>query len=293
MPSVKYKKRTRRTTRRKRLRLNAKNADRHMLYERSVQCPEADVEFIDRVYRETYGQLPTHLREDFCGTAALCCEWVKTRAENVASGVDLDTRVLSWGEKNNVAKLDEAQRRVALVNADVLELNGSGSNGTQGAVAGRAPDVVVSLNFSYFCFKDRETLKRYFAGVKSTLGEKSLYVLDIMGGPDSQITQEEETDHDSFAYVWDQDSFNPITHECMCYIHFRFPDGSTMKRAFTYDWRLWSVAEVRDVLHEVGFRNVDVYWEGSDEDGEGDGVFEKSVEGDDSPAWIAYIVATP
>jgi len=290
----KQKKHKKHKDRRKRSRLNAKNADRHVLYERSVQCPEADVEFVDMVFEATYGTKPRRLREDFCGTAALCCEWVKTRDGNVATGVDLDTSVLEWGRKNNLGRLkDGAVDRVDLVNANVLDLSANGTNGNSGRVAGEAPEVVVSLNFSYFCFKERDTLKRYFASVRETMHEKGLYVLDIMGGPDSQIPQEEETEHESFSYVWDQDYFNPITHDCRCYIHFRFPDGSKMKKAFSYEWRLWSVAEVRDALLESGFSAVDVYWEGSDEDGEGDGVFEKSVEGDDSPAWVAYIVATP
>ncbi len=44
--------------------------DRHILYERSVQCPEADIRFFDRMYKERNGAPPRVLREDFCGTAA-------------------------------------------------------------------------------------------------------------------------------------------------------------------------------------------------------------------------------
>ena len=49
-------------------------ADRHRLYERAVQCPEAEVDFIDRNYRLLRGRSARTLREDFCGTAAVSCD---------------------------------------------------------------------------------------------------------------------------------------------------------------------------------------------------------------------------
>lgn len=44
------------------------------------------------------------------------------------------------------------------------------------------------------------------------------------------------------------------------------------------------------MLMEAGFR-PSVYWEGTDEDGDGNGVFEKTMEGEADAGWIAYIVA--
>ena len=75
-----------------------------------------------------------------------------------------------------------------------------------------------------------------------------------------------------------------------CYIHFKFKDGSKLKRAFSYAWRLWTAPEIRDLLLEAGFATVTVYWEGEDEDGEGDGVFTPNDTGEADLAWIAYIV---
>jgi hypothetical protein len=91
--------------------------------------------------------------------------------------------------------------------------------------------------------------------------------------------------------VWDQAKFNPITNEITCYIHFEFPDGNGMRRAFTYHWRLWSLVEVCEALREAGFQTADVYWEGEGEDGEGDGVFRRTTRAENCPGWIAYIVA--
>ena len=39
--------------------LTAKNADLHWLYEQSVQTPDVEVEFIDRVFKKEYGRRPS------------------------------------------------------------------------------------------------------------------------------------------------------------------------------------------------------------------------------------------
>jgi len=74
-------------------------------------------------------------------------------------------------------------------------------------------------------------------------------------------------------------------------IHFRFPDGTELKNAFTYDWRLWTVPELREALANAGFRKVTVWWEGSDEEGGGDGNFRPVQHGEACAGWIAYLVA--
>jgi hypothetical protein len=77
-----------------------------------------------------------------------------------------------------------------------------------------------------------------------------------------------------------------------CRIHFVFPDGSKMKDAFRYEWRLWSIPEIRELLVEAGFSKTVVYWEGTDEDSdEGDGDFQPTEIGDADAGWIAYISA--
>jgi hypothetical protein len=44
------------------------------------------------------------------------------------------------------------------------------------------------------------------------------------------------------------------------------------------------------MLTDAGF-TPHVYWEGSDGDGEGNGVFTRSSKGEADESWIAYIVA--
>ena len=43
--------------------------------------------------------------------------------------------------------------------------------------------------------------------------------------------------------------------------------------AFTYEFRMWSITEIRDLFEEAGFSKSLVYWEGFDEDGLGNGEF--------------------
>ncbi len=257
----------------------AQAADPHVLYEQSVQNVEAEVEFIETAFRELRGRRPAILREDFCGTAAAACHWVSSRRANRAYAVDIDPAVLAWGHEHNVSRLPPSQRkRLELLEADVRKV--------------RTPpvDVVGAFNFSYWCFKDRAVLAEYFRSVLRSLVKDGLFFLDVFGGAEAYNEVREKTDYDDFTYVWDQASYEPITGAYRCHIHFRFPDGSRMKRAFSYDWRLWTLPELRDLLAETGFRSSHVYWEGEDEDGEANGEYSRVEVGENDPAWIAYLV---
>ena len=65
----------------------AEKADIHDLYERSVQAVDVEVEFLRDTYRALRGREPLSLREDFCGTASLSCEWVRTGSRRHGSGM--------------------------------------------------------------------------------------------------------------------------------------------------------------------------------------------------------------
>jgi len=260
--------------------LTAQTADKHRLYESSVQNPEEEVRFIREVYKKRYGKNPILLREDFCGTATVCSRWVQSSPQCNAIGVDLDPSVLEWGRRHNLSALGKAASRVDLIHGNVL------------TPREHRPHVVTAMNFSYFVFKTRAELLNYYRQVYEALDPQGVLLIDIYGGPEAQVAQEEETEYDDYSYVWDQDYFDPVTGEYRCYIHFRFPDGSEIRKAFSYDWRLWSLTEVQDLLTEAGFADVTVYWEGEDEDGEGNGIFRPVNRGEDDAAWIAYVVGS-
>lgn len=257
----------------------AKTRDKYQCYQDAVQEPESDVKFFQRLHRKEFDRPPRQLREDFCGTAWMSCVWVQAHRQNIALGVDLDPEPLSWGIEHNARKLSEEQlQRLTLVGGNALEV--------------REPkvDVVAALNFSYFVFKTKAELRGYFQAAYRNLGDEGLFVADIEGGTETMEQREETRKEKRFTYVWDQDYFDAITHETLCYISFRFPDGSQMKRAFCYDWRLWTIPEVREVMLEVGFSRADVYWEGTDKEGEGNGIFKKRERAENCESWIAYVV---
>jgi SAM-dependent methyltransferase len=280
MASGQTKKKVKRKKKRRKGWMTASTADRHDLYERSVQDTETEIDFVDKVWRELRGRFAKVLREDFCGTAQTSAEWVRRRKSNVAFGVDLDEEVIAWGARRIEDLLDESQMtRLKVVNEDVRTVD-------VGAV-----DTVVAMNFSYYLFKTRDALRAYFEKVHGDLCDDGIFVLDAYGGSDSFTEMEEERDLDGFTYVWDQHFYNPITGDVINKIHFRFPDGSEMTDAFTYEWRLWTLPEIQELLKEAGFSRVAVYWEGTDEDDDGDGEFEPATCGDADEGWIAYIVA--
>jgi SAM-dependent methyltransferase len=255
-------------------------ADRHELYEESVQNVEEECEFVATNFQKLRGRPARSFREDFCGTASACCEWVRNGADRTAIGVDLDAEVLGWGLENRVGRLSAAQKaRVQLIEENVLSVQ-----------TGKV-DVVGAFNFSYFIFQQRELMKDYFRSVYDSLEDDGVFFLDAFGGYEAFEEMKEKTKYDEFTYVWEQATYYPISGEMTCYIHFKFPDGSKMKRAFEYTWRLWTLPEIVEMLSETGFRNPTVYWEGTDKDGDGDGVFKPDERGEADAGWIVYIIA--
>lgn len=258
----------------------ADQADIHELYELSVQNVESEVEFLQNTFREITGRTGYLFREDFCGTASASCEWVRQGPEYQAIGVDIDPEVLDWGRRNRVARLPTGdQARVSLIESDVL------------TVETPKVDLLAAFNFSYWIFEERAKMVRYMRRCYEALKDDGLLFMDLFGGPESFDEAKEKTKLDGFTYIWHQAEFHPVTNHMRCHIHFKFPDGSRIRRAFTYEWRLYTAPELKDMLLEAGFRKATVYWEGEDEDGEGDGIFTPEAEGTADLAWIAYIVA--
>lgn len=264
----------------------------HHLYEASVQNVDADVDFIERVWREARGNAPRTLREDFCGTASLCAEFVRRHETRHAWGVDLDEPTLDWGRTHRLALLTPAAaERVVLERRDVRK------------VKEPKVDVQVAFNFSYFVFHDRDTLRGYFESVHASLGERGMFLMDLFGGVESEQELEEETAHDAqddpdgteipaFSYFWDQDQLNAIDRALRCYIHFGVAGVGRIRKAFTYDWRFWTLPELRELLVEAGFQRSTVYVEGWDEDeDEPDGDFQATDHLDNEGGFVAYLVA--
>lgn len=253
--------------------------DKYALYREAVQSPDTDVEFLHQVYTELRGKKPKVLREDFCGTFALSAEWVKLNKNHVAYGVDIDPEPMSYGMKTYYPQLQASQqKRLHLVEGNVLKV--------------KLPpaDFSVAMNFSYFCFKSRDVMKQYFKNVYQSLNKEGLFLVDMFGGTQCTDAIVDRTQKKGFVYYWDQQGFDPVTHEALFYIHFKVGKYK-IDKAFTYDWRMWTIPEIRDIMTEVGFTKTHVYWEGTDKNGGGDGVFTRTEKGESCLSWIAYVIA--
>lgn len=260
--------------------LNQDTFDKYLYYKRAVQCPDQDVIFLRDTYRELRGRDPTVLREDFCGTFSICCEWTKLNSRYLAHGVDVDAEPILYGLANYLSQLTPAQRaRVKVQQADVLNPGLPKS------------DIICAMNFSHYIFKTRDMMKSYMHNCLSTLNRDGILIMDCFGGSKCQEANEEQTDRKDFIYYWDQESFDPVTGNAVFHIHFKPKGQKKIEKVFTYDWRMWTIPELREMMHEVGFKRTWVYWEGTEEKtGEGDGVFTRVDKGEECEAWIAYVV---
>jgi SAM-dependent methyltransferase len=223
--------------------------DRHRLYERAVQDGPYEVSLVERILRR-HGRPALRLREDFSGTALVSAEWVRRGADRSAVAVDIDPSVHAWARAHRLPALGDASRRLRLVTADVRERPGRGF------------DAVVALNFSYSVFKRRDELRGYLRGARAGLAPGGVIVLDVFGGWEAQKELvERRRIRGGVTYVWEQEAFDPITHRLRCAIHFEGPGRRRMQHAFRYDWRLWTLPELTELLAEAGYEEIEVMWD--------------------------------
>ena len=264
----------------------AEKADKFLCYQKSVQSPEHEVEFFEQAYRDAFGRKPTTLREDFCGTFSVCCEWVKSNKNRTAIGVDLCSDTLQWGRDNNLSGLTAGQQdRIRLLEQDVRKRNRP------------QVDILAAQNFSFWIFKTRAEVIEYFKAARANLNSEGIMIMDMMGGGECYVEGQVDKrtikkGKKGFRYLWKQKSFNPINHDASFSISFHFKDGSKLKNAFEYHWRFWTIAEVRELLEEAGFSESCVYWDLEDEkEHEDDEDWQRLEEAESAPCWISYIVA--
>jgi SAM-dependent methyltransferase len=252
-------------------------SERHHLYELAVQDTATELALVERVLRRA-GRPALKLREDFCGTALMATAWVAAGPDRIADAVDLDGEVLAWSVRHRLPPLGPAARRLRLLRRDVRQ-------GPR-----RAYDAVLALNFSWQVFQARADLLGYLAAARRSLAPGGLLVLDLFGGwLAQQPLTEKRRLRGGATYLWEHEAFDPITHRIRCAIHFRLKGGRVLRRAFTYDWRLWSLPEVTDLLAEAGFSGVEVLW-----DVEPPGVEPRYLprrHAENQGGWLAYLVA--
>jgi hypothetical protein len=273
------------------------------LYRWAVQDPLTQARVLDRIHRSALPQAPaaTHLREDFAGNCADSAAWIALGPEREALAVDLDASALEWGLQRTRRLLGEsAARRLDVHAADVLDV---------APPAVPSVHVLSALNFSLFYFHTREALRDYLAHARTCLDpQRGVLVANAFGGPGSLLarrdTQRIERDRPGhpgeiapppFDYEWDQGAHDALSGRAECRIHFHgLAGGRSLRDAFVYRWRLWTLPELVEIAREAGFARVEVWRHTYDASRGAAGVFLGPVSGIAGlDTWVAYLVAVP
>ncbi|KAL1921142.1 uncharacterized protein VTP21DRAFT_10858 [Calcarisporiella thermophila] len=243
----------------------ASTADKHSLYHESVQAPRRECQTLANIYRHLSQQHPIIppriLREDFCGTAILCHEWVHRDVNREAIGIDLDKEVLEYGRR----RLEDSVEgeRVRLVHEDVRK------------VKGLKADILCALNYGICYLHKRRELVSYLRNCKEDLNENGVFICDLFGGLTAHTGQYGRKHRGSnfefcnalfIQYFFEQTPVDTVSSLAKCRLHFRFEDGklahycsSWMKNAFSYEFRLYTIREVREAMEEAGFTQTHIW----------------------------------
>ncbi|KAJ6816365.1 uncharacterized protein M6B38_416395 [Iris pallida] len=312
---------------------NGDSLSKFHLYQKSVQSPKGDISYLQKFFL-TYvgGRFPLHLQEDFCGTALLSSEWLRSDSRRTAVGLDLDFEALNWCLENNLTKVGtDGYSRIHLYHGNVLQpqearLVKSTLHDSMRTVdlddqddssepvehcTSRVPstmeeavlpsrDIICAFNYSCCCLQRRADLLLYFKHVLRTLSRKGgIFVMDLYGGTSSERKLRLQRRFSNFTYFWEQAEFDIISRRTRISLHFHLGRKKIL-HAFSYDWRLWSLPEIKDCLEEAGFQSVH-FWirempntqesRNSEEyNGSRDVKYEEMSSFEQLDAWNAYVV---
>lgn len=244
--------------------------NRFECYELCVQSPRHVTQLLRDLYaRNQSGASPSVLREDFCGTAAVSRRWVRDgHASGVqarAVGVDLDPDTLDHARA--AVHQDDLARWVELRRQDCVHVDVDPGDGC---------DVIFVGNFSIGYIHDRTSLVGYLRRSRERLDLGNagfgggVFVCDIYDSPRRFDLGCVHRRHPSrgkeiVLYTWEHRHADVFTGMVENAVHFRIEvDGvieQEMFDAFVYRWRLWSLVELRDAMHEAGFSRVEVFAE--------------------------------
>lgn len=233
-----------------------KPPSRYDLYQRTVQDVAALVPFL----RAIHGRQPTTLAEDFCGSAACSIHWARTIKGGRAIATDIDPEPLTIAKRSSAKLAPAARRRVRLVRGDV----------TRAKLPGPC-DLIFVGNFSIGEIHDRAVLVRYLRRCKARLARGGSFVCDTYGGQTAFTTGSTMRNHPCpdlgasvvIRYTWQQRKADPLTGMVENALHYRVLHAGEIIQeltdAFVYHWRLWSIPELRDAMHEAGFKKTSIY----------------------------------
>jgi hypothetical protein len=99
----------------------------------------------------------------------------------------------------------------------------------------------------------------------------------------------------AFEYQWEQRDYDAVTGRIDCRIHFVVGgDGGvhrTRRNAFRYDWRLWTLPELIELMREAGFVRAEAWCDRYDaRTGQSDGMYRPIARMGAREDWVAYVV---
>lgn len=239
---------------------------------------------------------PTRLREDFAGGAAIAGAFVAMEEDHRALAVEIDPATAAWAREQFAMEHADRLSDLQVVTADVL------------ALSRPKVDLTCALNFSAFIYHRRVELLGYFRAVRRGLRRGGVLVMDVFGGPGAHRVGVQSREFEAaippgmawnrpgamakVTYFWEQKSFDAATNRIDCRISFKTADQILLNDAFVYDWRLWSPAELTELLSEAGFTSITVWCDSYDPTtGQSDGVYQPIDHLPEREDWIAYISA--
>lgn len=245
-------------------------------YEACVQSPRHVVSLLRAIYRANTGTSPRVLHEDFCGTAAVSKRFVHDgdKASEVWQALATDLDDVAIAEATRL--LDVSTSGVVVAKHDCLAgVDAVLPAGVQPELA-RGADIIWTGNFSIGYAHDRATLMRYLRHCKQRVDAGNagfgggFLACDTYGGKGAFVLGSLERTHtaktgEQIRYLWEHEAADPMTGMVRNSISMRLlMEGEVLAeypRAFVYEWRLWSLAELREAMLEAGFTRVDVYKE--------------------------------
>ena len=156
-------------------------------------------------------------------------------------------------------------------------------------------DIVGVGNFSYCAFAPWDDLVKYFTCARRSLKKNGVIIIEAAGGPGMTEELRETTTFKRngkfwFRFIWSQRAFDPIRHSLRFSISFQLPDETLLKDVFAYDWRLWTLPELRRALEDAGFSAVKWYWEDRDRHGKLSGPHRLVEKGKNDRSWVSFVV---
>jgi hypothetical protein len=156
----------------------------------------------------------------------------------------------------------------------------------------RRADVAAALNSAICFMHSRADADAYCRQARAMTAAPGIFVMDLQGGAtmEKALTQCTRLPGGTVDYLWSQvcvmtvvarlrvltravlsalqDGFDPVSRLISCHIGFRLrgrrgapppPQPPSLRRAFSYRWRLWTLPEVCDMLRLAGFASTHVW----------------------------------